>query len=174
MMSAYLSEENRRKIKRIMVHPQFEQHAAEIEERLAREENVTSYHDIALAELEEPFVLGDQILPGCLFEQEQYDFENEFIVTGFGSKLVTNSIPTKFVRKGDKWIDIQFSGDDLQMAKMRQSQMCADQIKDFDKSLIICAHDHRMTTQTGDSGNRSVYSASENCFVLHYKKEENL
>ena len=157
LTGAYLGDENRRKIRQVRVHPLFEQNAAEFDKRVETEDLVI-YHDIALAELEEPFPLGDQILPACLFEREQDDFVDEFIVTGFGYRSL-QKLPPRIVKKGNKRIQIDVGGDYLQMTKMRQSHVCAQRLKDFNKSLTICIRDNRNRTATflGDSGSRPVF-----------------
>ena len=157
LTKAYLSEANRRKIRRIHLHPIFEENSAEIDEK-QQDEDVAVYHDIALLELEKPFVLGDEIQAGCLYERRQDDFENEFIATGFGARDLFNATQTKTIQKENKRIEITVTSDDLQIAKMRQSHVCAKRVKEFDKSFLICMRDpqNRTAIHIGDSGRRSV------------------
>lgn len=156
MTSAYLSTEYRRKVKRLILHPEFERISTEIEERLKNGEMVTCYHDISLIELKEPFTLGDQILPGVLYERQQDDFMNELIITGFGDREMLKDI-THTVIHGNRLVRIELSGNDLLMAKLRQTSYCSELIKDFDKSLVICARGNKSGGLFGDSGQLSSF-----------------
>lgn len=158
---AYLSEANRRKIDRVHLYPGFEEIQEEYDERM-KEELVVLFHDIALVELNKPFPLGDpgpdhlSILPGCLFERMQDDFDNDqFIVTGFGNRDPSSDrTPSKIFEIENRKIKIVKSGDDLQMIRMTQSDVCDREMKVTNKTFVLCLSDkrNRSYTHIGDSG----------------------
>lgn len=158
MTKAYFNQTNRRKIKNIFVHPSFKF-------RKRTKKNQIQYlpNDISIFELEQPFVLGFDIYPACLLEEDKNEFEDDFIVAGYGDRIlrkilleifeftVPNSSVTTIDLDGHK-INI-IKKDQLMMTSYKQSSNCSNYLSRFNNSIQICAIAHNSSRiLKGDSG----------------------
>lgn len=180
MTKAYLPETKRRKIKNFFIHPNYEMvvgvpvpsNSKRDFFNLSSSKVQPTKHDIALVEIEEHFKLGDDIYPACLIEQDFDEFDDNFIIAGYGTEIYVPisrwafnfSKSTKIKSNG---IEITlFNKDELKMVFYKQSSDCSKYFINYTITDSICAvGESNSSIHFGDSGSALLYPFSNSLVI---------